>query len=75
MYSIYKEHTFDPRYAKKAPWYPPHGIDKMLSVLEEFDSRITIDSSFLFDLDLAKSLARSIWIIKLFIWPHFLIRF
>ena len=30
------------------------------SSLEEFDPRIVIDSSFLFDLNLAKSLARNI---------------
>ena len=60
MYSIYQNHTPDSRYVKKAPWYPPYGIDKMLSVLEEFDPRITIDSSFMYDLDLAKSLAKSI---------------
>lgn len=59
-YSIYRDHSIDSRYCKKAPWFPPSSISKMLNVLEEFDPRIIIDSSFLYDLDLAKSLARSL---------------
>lgn len=59
-YSIYRDHSIDSRYCKKAPWFPPDSISKMSKVLEDFDPRITIDSSFLYDLDLAKSLSKSL---------------
>ena len=47
-------------YAAKAPWFPPDSIEKQLKVLNDFDPRITGNSEFMFDVDLAKSLAKSI---------------
>ena len=60
LYSIYKNHEPDFHYAKRAPWFPPSSIAKMLQVIEDFDSRIIIDSDFSYDVSLAKSLAKSI---------------
>ena len=42
------------------PWFPPSSVAEMLQVIEDFDSRIIIDSDFSYDVSLAKSLAKSI---------------
>lgn len=60
MYSIYQDHSIDSRFCKKVSWFPPDTVAKMLDVLNDFDSRIVIDSEFLYDLKLAKLLANNI---------------
>lgn len=46
--------------AARTPWFPPVSVEKKLEVLNDFDPRIVGNGSFLFDVDLAKSLAQSI---------------
>ena len=45
---------------ERAPWFPLSTVEKMLKVLKSFDPRIIIDSDFIYDVSLAKSLANCI---------------
>jgi len=49
-----------PRLVERAPWFPPRGLEAQLKVLNDLDPRIVGSGRFQFDLDLARSLAKTV---------------